>query len=212
MKNKPVILIGSGGHASVLFEILQLSEIDIIGVVNPNLLKGSKVFNELLVLGEDSEILKYNPSEIELVNGLGPSTDSTKKQTIENEYLSLGYSFATVIHPQAIISSCAEIDEGVQVMAGVIIQFGVKIGKSCVINTGSIIEHDCIVKDYVHIGPGAVICGSVELFENVYIGANSVIIQNIKVRENSIVGAGTTLLKDLAPFLTYTGKDKNREQ
>jgi len=205
LKNKPIILIGSGGHASVLYDILKLNNRNILGVVNPSLLKGSTVFNELEVLGDDSTILDFKASDVELVNGLGPSTKSKKRLNISLEYASLGYSFTSVIHPQATISKNTQIEEGVQIMAGVIIQFGANIGKFCVLNTGSIIEHDCLINDHVHIGPGAVLCGSVSLSDNVYIGANAVIIQNIHVEESSIVGAGCTLIKNLGPSLTFTG-------
>jgi sugar O-acyltransferase (sialic acid O-acetyltransferase NeuD family) len=205
--NKSLILIGSGGHASVLLDVLKMCDRKVLGVVDPKLLKeGKSMFNGLKVLGDDSQITKFDTLEVELVNGIGPSTSSFKKQEIENRYSSLGYTFATVIHPSAIINCDAIIGIGVQIMAGAIIQSGVSIAKGCVINSGSIIEHDCMLSSFVHVAPGAVLCGNVKLLDNVYVGANAVITQNIKVSENSIVGAGTTLTKNLGASIKYIGK------
>ena len=46
----------------------------------------------------------------------------------------LGFSFSTLIHPSAVLSSEVEIEEGVQIMAGATIQRNVKIGISDGIN------------------------------------------------------------------------------
>lgn len=204
--NKPIIILGSGGHASVLFDALQLCNRKILGVVDPFITKEKIIFKKLKFLGDDSEIEKFNPIDIELVNGVGPSTKSYKKQEIEKKYSSLGYTFATVIHPSAIINSQAVIGNGSQIMAGAIIQSRAIIGNSCVINTSAIVEHDCHLKNSVHVGPGAVLCGGVKLNDYVYVGANAVIIQNVKVSEKSIIGAGITLTKNLGPSLTFIGQ------
>ena len=45
-------------------------------------------------------------------------------------------------------------------MHGAIIHPGAKIGKNCIINTNSIIEHDVEVKDNCHISTKAIINGS----------------------------------------------------
>ena len=36
-----------------------------------------------------------------------------------------------------------------------------KIGKNVLLNTGCIIEHDCILEDNVQVGPGAYVGGNV---------------------------------------------------
>lgn len=46
-------------------------------------------------------------------------------------------------------------------MAGVIINSCATVGEHCIINTGCIIEHDNIIKSYVHISPNATLCGNV---------------------------------------------------
>ena len=48
-------------------------------------------------------------------------------------------------------------------MAGVVINCCTRIGKGCIINTGSTIDHDNIIGDYVHISPGAHLAGTIKV-------------------------------------------------
>ena len=56
-----------------------------------------------------------------------------------------------------------------------------KIGDFVILNTGSIIEHECVLGKATSISPGAVLCGNVEVGERVLIGANSVIKEGVKI-------------------------------
>lgn len=85
--------------------------------------------------------------------------------------------FATLAHPSAIIARDAEIGEGTVIMAGVIIQPGVKIGRHCIINTKASIDHDCVIGDFVHIGPGCTLCGNVTVSEGKMVPAGTVLYQ-----------------------------------
>lgn len=66
--NKQTIIIGNGGHASVLTEILLAQSINIIGFTAPQ--REQNNFN-LPYLGTDDVVQNYQPAEIELVLGVG---------------------------------------------------------------------------------------------------------------------------------------------
>jgi len=196
MKNKPLIIIGDGGHANTLIDILNLNKLKIIGIASNNELKkdlmGIKVY-------KDNQIIeKYNKNEIELVNGIGSVPYKQKKRIeINNYFKSYGYKFKSVIHPSAIIGTNVILDDGVQVMAGAVIQNNCKIGSDSIINTGAIIEHDCLIGNNCHIAPGSVICGNVKCGQNTHIGAGSVVIQGISIGKNTIIGAGSSIYKNV---------------
>ena len=84
-----------------------------------------------------------------------------------------------------------------QIITSSTINTGVKIGKHCIINTNSSIDHDCIINDFVHIAPGATLCGGVLVGRSTLIGAGTTILPNIKVGENVIIGAGSLVNKDI---------------
>ena len=70
--------------------------------------------------------------------------------------------YGIAIHPTAYTSD-AQIGPGTVIMAGVIIQPGCRIGKHVILNTGCQLDHDCVIEDFAHIAPGAVLCGNVHV-------------------------------------------------
>jgi sugar O-acyltransferase (sialic acid O-acetyltransferase NeuD family) len=194
MCSKPVIIIGNGGHARVLIDILLIQKREIIGYTAPN--QENNPYS-ITYLGGDEEILKYDSQEIELVNAIGSVSDTRLRANIFNIFKSKGYRFSTIIHPSAIISDTVILGEGVQVMAGAVIQPFVKIDDNTIVNTASSIDHDCRVGKHCHIAPGCVISGGVIVGEGTHIGTGTKIIQNVIIGENTLIGAGSLVLKNV---------------
>lgn len=191
---KPVIIIGNGGHARVLVDILLLQKREIIGYTAPN--EENNPYS-ITYLGGDEEILKYDPQEIELVNALGSISDTKPRANIFNFFKLKGYRFSTTIHPSAVISETATLGEGVQIMAGVVIQPFVNIDDNTIVNTSTCIDHDCFIDKHCHIAPGCVLSGGIKIGESTHIGTGAKIIQNISIGKNVLVGAGSLVLRDI---------------
>jgi sugar O-acyltransferase (sialic acid O-acetyltransferase NeuD family) len=109
------------------------------------------------------------------------------------------------IHPSAVISPSVKLSHGHFISANVSINALTELGKTAVCNTGSVIEHGCIIGDFTFIAPGAVLNGDVTIGENTFVGANSVIKQGVKVGKNVIIGAGTVIIKDVPDGVTIVG-------
>ena len=91
-------------------------------------------------------------------------------------------------------------------MAGAVINAGTKIGKHCIINTSSSVDHDNILEDYVHISPGAHLAGTVTIKEGTWVCAGATVINNILVEENNIIGSGSVVIKNIEEKdSTYVG-------
>jgi len=203
--NFPVLVLGAGGHAKVLIEALSASSIEILGVVDPDpALMGVTVLG-VPVLGDDQEVLKYSSGAVRLVNGLGSIGLPNRRQSLFEQFKAEGYNFETVVHPSAVVASDAQLGEGSQVMAGVVIQPGCRIGMNAVLNTRVSIDHDCCIGDHVHIAPGTVLSGNVSVGKSTHIGTGSTIIQGINVGRHTVVGAGSVLLKDVPSGVTVYG-------
>ena len=204
--NKPVIVLGAGGHASVLVDMLRSQGVVPIALVAP----AAGTLRAALAdipLWHDEEILTHHPDEVVLVNGIGSLPGNPLRATLFARYRALGYRFASVVSAQAMVSAYAVLEEGAQVMAGAIIQAGAQIGANSIINTGAIVDHDCWIGGNNHIAPGAVLSGGVSTGDAVHIGTGAMLIQNIKIGSHTVVGAGATVSKDLAPNKTlYVAK------
>lgn len=204
----PVIVVGAGGHARVLIEMLGRSGIEIIGLVDPAHRVGICI-NDISVIGDDSVIDNYANSDIRLVNGIGALPGQYKRISIAEKFRSKGYQFRTVIDPNTCIASDVEVSEGVQIMPGVIIQPGAKIGQDTILNTGVNVDHDCQIGANVHIAPGSTLSGNVTVLDGVHIGTGTTVIQSVEIGAKSIIGAGCVILSDVKENQKIVQKKEN---
>ena len=195
---KPLVLIGGGGHASVLVDILRQQHRRILAIVCPERISQRRIFSDLTHLKNDDDILRFSPNTVNLINGIGMLPKSGLKRKLNEHYLSLGYSFETVISDDAQVSFFADIEQGAQIFAGSIIHAGTVIGAHSIINSGVIIEHDNTIGEYNHIAPNATLCGQVTTHNGVYIGANATVIHNVTLGKGSIIGAGAIVTKNIS--------------
>ncbi len=193
--NKPIIILGNGGHTKSLLEIIRLQDKKVLGVTDP--FAKSRMHEEYLFFDSDEAILKYSPSEVLLVNGIGSTNNTEKRTQIYNKFHNLGYKFDTLVHPSSIIAKDVILEEGVQVMPGVIVQPGSKIKSNSIINTKVSIDHDCTIGSHVHIAPGVTVSGNVYIDDKVHVGAGATIIQGIVIEQKCLVASGAVVIKDV---------------
>ena len=205
---KPIIIIGAGKHSRVLIETLKNNGRKILGVTDLTK-KSGEDFCGVKILGSDEIIFKYHANKIELVNGIGELNHRQTRYNLSKKFRREGYKFAKIIHPSAVISNKVELDDGVQIMAGVVLQCGVKIGFCSIINTGAIIDHDCIISDFCHIAPGVTISGNVSVGPESHLSTSTIVIEKKKIGKNCIIGAGSVIFCDVLPNTKLIQLKKN---
>jgi UDP-perosamine 4-acetyltransferase len=201
----PVIILGSGGHARVLLDSLLLQSFDVIGLTDSCPFRDKNVLGVNIIGDDDSILLGYPPDTVDLVNGLGSIKETLKRRLLYDKFKGLGYNFAIVIHPSAIIAGSVYLGEGAQIMAGAVIQPGSIIGRNTIINTRASVDHDCVVGDHVHVAPGVTLSGNVQVGDEVHIGTGAAVIQGISIGEKSTIGAGTLVIRDVPGNVTVIG-------
>lgn len=195
--NLPLIVVGGGGHASVLIESLLFNAQHIIGYTDVNCTENRAAIHGVPCVGDDDYIFQYDPFKVMLVNGIGSVKTMIARKQIYDKFKEKGYIFNSVKHPSAIISPHVVLEEGVQVMAGAVIQTGSLVGINSIVNTRASIDHDCKIGEHVHVAPGVVLSGGVIIDDCVHVGIGSTIIQGIHIYSNSTIGAGSLVLKDV---------------
>ncbi len=185
-----MFLYGASGHAKVIIDILRANGVSIEALFDDN---------EMLTHLLDYSVLR--PSEV-----CGPLLVSIGNNQIRKRIAeSLTVDFGKAIHSSVILSPEASIGEGTVVMQGGIIQSCVTIGRHCIINTGTSVDHECVVEDYVHLSPHTTLCGNVHVGEGTWIGAGSIVIPGIRIGAWSIVGAGSVVTKDIPEHVLAVG-------
>ena len=97
----------------------------------------------------------------------------------QREVLNRGnISYATLIHHSATVAASADIGPGTVIMAGAVVQARAKIGAHCILNTCCSVDHDCVVDDFVHVAPGAHLCGTVKVGKGAMVGTGVCVAQN----------------------------------
>lgn len=195
---KPFILLGAGGHAKVLYSLVTRSGLSISKVSDIKLFQeGVKYWRGLKVINDDEVIKKINNKEVNLINGIGHILGNRKREILYHNMTMLGFIFPKLIHEFAIVDPSVKSSDGVQIMAGSIIQADCSIGANTIINTSASVDHECIIGEHVHVAPGAILCGGVQIEDGAYIGAGAVLIQGVKVGRDAVVGAGVVLTQNL---------------
>lgn len=195
---KPLVMLGAGGHAAVLAEILLEQKQPLIAVVAPDPISANSPLAGLKHIASDEQLLNtYTPQEVELVNGLGSIPGNNLRWKLFEFFSTKGYRFVSVISPKANLSNYLELAEGVQIMMGAQVQTNASIGKNSIINTGAIVEHDCKIGAHNHLAPGVTLSGGVMTASQVHIGTGASVIQNIQIGEQAVIGAGTTVVKNV---------------
>ncbi len=193
--SREVIVIGGGGHALVLVDILRLLNVRICGFTDSAGDLGR--IDGIRYLGDDQFILGRDTRDIWLVNGIGSASSTAVRREVFLRFQRAGYGFLKIIHPSAIVSPSAVLNEGVQVMAGAVVQPRCVIGANVILNTNSSIDHETSIGAHAHIAPGVTLSGCVDVGEGAHIGTGASVIQNTRIGAGALVGAGAVVIAEV---------------
>ena len=199
-----VIVIGSGGHAKVILDIIEKSGDKVLGILDKNRLRGECVLGYPVIGSEMDNTDEFVKDNNYFVIGIG---DNCKRR---NKAEMLALPWYTAIHPSAIIGKSVEIGEGTVVMANAVINPNAKIGCHCIVNTAASIDHDVTLKNYVHVSPNAAIAGKASIGEECHIGIGVSVIDNISICEKVQIGAGAAVIEDIRIPGVYVGVPVHR--
>jgi sugar O-acyltransferase (sialic acid O-acetyltransferase NeuD family) len=189
-----MLLYGGSGHAKVIRDCLQAAGEKVFFIFDDNI--------ELTRLDDTPVIGPYKKDfdvHEELIISIG---DNLTRKIVSGK---VSHQFGKAIHPSAIISNYSQIDVGIVVMQGVIINAGSRIGKHVIVNTSSVVEHDCVLEDFVHVSPNATLCGNVKVGEGTQIGAAAVVIPNITIGKWCVIGAGSVIRENIPDYSMVIG-------
>jgi sugar O-acyltransferase (sialic acid O-acetyltransferase NeuD family) len=189
-----VLLHGGGGHAKVVIDSVRASSRIPRLIFDPKYKQGT-----LLGVPYGGEYHEDIFPETPVIISIG--NNSTRQSVVK----ATRHRFTSTVHPSALISPYSSYDEGCMIFHGTIIQASTRIGKHVIINTGSRVDHDCVISDFAHIGPGAGLCGNVYVGEGTLVGAGAVVLPGVRIGAWCTVGAGAVVIKDVADGTTVVG-------
>ncbi len=197
-----MIIIGYSGHAFVVYGILKAAGHIVTGYCDV-IEKEYNPFNLPYYGTENSDTVAAALKQNGFFIAIG---DNLLRKKIYENLLQNNLTPGNAIHPSAIVDPFAAIAKAaVMISAQVTINPLAIIETGAICNTGSIIEHECRVGEFAHIGPGAVLCGNVKIGSGTFVGANAVIKQGITIGNHVMIGAGSVVVKNVADNVTVVG-------
>ena len=200
-----VLIIGAGGHAQVVADILMRARevggpLEPVGYLddNPGLygqnLLGLPVLGRLTALAQVAQDV--------LVVGIG---DNSVRQSLFERLQQQGERFIIACHPSVVIAPDVQVGPGSVICAGSVVNPGSIVGANVILNTGCIVDHHSYIGPHVHIAPGSHLGGEVTVGEGALIGIGATVMPRRRIGAWSVVGAGSLVHEDLPDRVTAVG-------
>ncbi len=198
-----VLLVGSGGHGRVCLEALfDDPQYHVIGAVS---LDGHGIDG----LGVPMTGLDRDIAAIAERDSLGAAFvaigDNSARSAVSERCLAAGLALVNAVSRFAMISRTAEIEPGVALLPGAMVNAATRIGRGTIVNTGASVDHDCRIGEFAHVAPGASIGGGATIGRLAMIGLGARVLPGVSIGEGAVVGAGAVVLVDVARGTTVVG-------
>lgn len=204
MSGEPsIVVVGAGGHGIVVADALLAAGRTVIGFVDADAALAGHMLLGLPVLGDDRALAAHHRSGVELANGIGgPGTlasvqGGSLRRRVQERLEAEGWRFAAVVHPRALVSAHARIDDGAQVLAGAVVQALARVERGAIVNSGALVEHHARVGVFAHVAPGAVLCGEVVVGAECHVGAGAVVRQGLRLGDRVVAGLSAAVVRDV---------------
>jgi sugar O-acyltransferase (sialic acid O-acetyltransferase NeuD family) len=199
-----LIIVGAGGHAKVVIDIIELQgNYAIAGLLDDDIKRKGIDFFGYPILGTRADLpALYSAHLRHAIVAIG---NNASRAAAASELDQLGWRFADAVHPGASIGRGVTIGAGSVVMAGCVVNADAHLGDHVIINTGATIDHDCRIEGAVHIAPGCHLCGGVSVGQGSLLGAGTAVTSGVNIGSRVIVEAGSTVISDVADEARVSG-------
>lgn len=158
------------------------------------------------VLGGDDRLAELVGRGVgRFVVAVGNTAPGDLRRRLFEAALEAGLEPLTVVHPSAIVSPSVSLGGGAVVLPGAVIGARVCIGLNVIINSRSLVEHDCVIKDHVHIASGACLCGGCIVGVGSFVGSGATIRQQIRIGSLAMIALGAAVVADVPDGATVMG-------
>ena len=143
--------------------------------------------------------------EARVVVCTGHPNDFTSKKRIVRRLELPAERYATLIHPTAVLPASCRVGEGTVMLAGVVATTDVEIGAHVAVMPQATFTHDVRLDDFVTVGAGAGLAGTVQVREGAYLGSGCLILENRVIGPWALVGMGAIVTRDVPGGEVWAG-------
>ncbi len=200
-----VIIVGAGGHACVVADVVRLHPTwRLLGLISSDLPKNHHRPDGLAILGgmEVVATLAQQPDTVAVV-AIGHCATRLR---VADEVAGVGMRFVAVVHAQAIVAGDVTIGAGTVVAAGAVINPRCRVAEHVIINTGALLESGAIVEQGAHVAPGAIIGAGAVVGAGALVGVGAIVTAGFTLGPGVVVGVGAVVESDVPRDVTVVGR------
>ncbi|SIN78539.1 sugar O-acyltransferase, sialic acid O-acetyltransferase NeuD family [Sulfurivirga caldicuralii] len=207
---KRLLLIGNGGHAASIVEMVShLPAWTIWGAVErPGL--PCRRHKPARIVGFDRDLPRLLRQADGVVIAAGQIKGAQVRRRLFAQLQHLNAPLVTLIAHNASVSRTAWLGRGTVVMQQALVNRFAQIGMNGIINSQALVEHDVSIGDHVHVATGARINGEACIGSGCTIGSGAIVLQGIHVCDEVIVGAGSVVTRNITEPGVYVGAPARR--
>lgn len=200
-----VLILGAGGHAQVVADILLRmraagAAVAPLGYLDDNSDLTGRTLLDLPVLGRISDLSTIAHDAVIVAIGVNET-----RERIFTGLLAQNEHFVVARHPSAIVAPDVPIGSGAMLCAGVVVNPGSVIGANVILNTGCTVDHHNQIGDHAHVAPGVHTGGEVVIGAGAFVGIGAVVMPQRIIGAGSTIGAGAVVSKDIPTRVVATG-------
>jgi UDP-perosamine 4-acetyltransferase len=204
--DRRIIVVGAGGHAKVVIDVLRSGGWEPKGLLDPSY--PSAPVSGVPVIGTDESAADLRRQGF--YNAFVAIGRNDLRRRLSRELRALGFELPNAIHATASLSPSAVLGAGIAIMPNAVINAEAQISDFAIINTGAIVEHDCIVGEATHVAPRSALGGFCRLGQEVFFGIGAVARPESVIGDRAVVGAGATVVRDIEAGATVVGNPARR--
>lgn len=129
-------------------------------------------------------------------------SSASARRRLARSALANGAAPHALVATSARVSAFAALDAGAVICDFAVVEPYARTGLHFHANVGSFVAHDCVIGDFVTLGPHAVCNGNVHIGDDAYVGAGAIIRQGtadkpLSIGAGAIVGMGAVVTRDV---------------
>jgi sugar O-acyltransferase (sialic acid O-acetyltransferase NeuD family) len=189
--NRPIVIVGAGGHAVSVADLAVSAGFSPIAFVDAK--SDRREIHDIPVLINFDSI--SNSSSVFCAIAIGDNYQRLKVvSAIKKSHPS--YEFPSLVHSSASIGSWSSVGEGSLIFAGSRVGANCKIGEFSILNTNASLDHDSTLGAFASLAPGVTTGGRVSIGTCSAVGLGSAIKHGVTIGAHTVIGSASNVLRN----------------
>ncbi|WP_299628579.1 acetyltransferase [uncultured Tateyamaria sp.] len=201
---KRILIWGGRAQSRLLHQMIEEADVGVIAVVfDPSLqVPTYDSAAEILFLATD---LAAHMADFDSFAVAVGAEYGFARWRIAQELQSYGLAPLSLRHARAFCEPSAKIGAGLVMMPSSVVHKFSRLGEQCILNTGAVLDHECVLGNGVHLMGGCAVAGQVNIGDFATIGTNATVLPGLRIGVGAYVGAGAVVTRDIPDYAVAVG-------